>query len=178
MSDAASRLRRLTALILKGFLLLATAISLVAVLLIIAYIARDALPFFKLRGLGELFKSTAWYPSGRPARIRRPGHFLRQRPGHARRHPGGRAAGHCRGDLPERHPALPPAPDRQAGHRDPGRHPVRGLRILRPGHLRPAAAEARRLVAGHRALAHRPAPGPASHFRGHASWPRARSARM
>jgi phosphate transport system permease protein len=54
------------ALILKGFLLLATAISLVAVLLIIAYITRDALPFFKLRGLGEFFKSTAWYPSGNP----------------------------------------------------------------------------------------------------------------
>lgn len=66
MSDAASRLRRLTALILKGFLLLATAISLVAVLLIIAYITRDALPFFKLRSLSELFKSTAWYPSGHP----------------------------------------------------------------------------------------------------------------
>ena len=66
MSDAASRLRRLAALILKGFLLLATAISLVAVLLIIAYISRDALPFFKLRSLGELFKNTAWYPSGRP----------------------------------------------------------------------------------------------------------------
>jgi phosphate transport system permease protein len=66
MSDAASRLRRLAALILKGFLLLATAISLVAVLLIIAYITRDALPFFKLRGLGEFFKSTAWYPSGNP----------------------------------------------------------------------------------------------------------------
>jgi phosphate transport system permease protein len=65
MSDAASR-RRLAALILKGFLLLATAISLVAVLLIIAYITRDALPFFKLRGLGEFFKSTAWYPSGNP----------------------------------------------------------------------------------------------------------------
>jgi len=66
MSDAVSRLRRLTALMLKGFLLLATALSLVAVLLIIAYISRDALPFFKLRGLGELFRSTAWYPSGHP----------------------------------------------------------------------------------------------------------------
>jgi phosphate transport system permease protein len=66
MSEAVSRLRRLTALILKGFLLLATALSLVAVLLIIAYITRDALPFFKLRGIGELVKSTAWYPSGRP----------------------------------------------------------------------------------------------------------------
>ncbi len=66
MSEAVSRLRRLTALILKGLLLLATALSLVAVLLIIAYITRDALPFFKLRGLGELFTSSAWYPSGRP----------------------------------------------------------------------------------------------------------------
>ncbi|MDD8013927.1 MAG: phosphate ABC transporter permease, partial [Acidobacteriota bacterium] len=66
MSEAVSRLRRLTALIVKGFLLLATALSLVAVLLIIAYITRDALPFFKLRSLGELFASTAWYPSGRP----------------------------------------------------------------------------------------------------------------
>jgi phosphate transport system permease protein len=66
MSDAASRLRRLAALLLKGALLLATALSLVAVLLIIAYIARDAVPFFKLRGLAELFSSTAWYPSGRP----------------------------------------------------------------------------------------------------------------
>ncbi|MCX6557007.1 MAG: hypothetical protein NTW95_06180, partial [Candidatus Aminicenantes bacterium] len=65
MSDAVSRLRRLTAIILKGFLLLATALSLVAVLLIIAYITRDALPFFKLRGLGVLFRSTAWYPCGR-----------------------------------------------------------------------------------------------------------------
>jgi phosphate transport system permease protein len=67
MSEAVSRLRRLTALTLKGFLLLATALSLVAVLLIIAYITRDALPFFRLRSLGELFTSTAWYPSGRPA---------------------------------------------------------------------------------------------------------------
>jgi phosphate transport system permease protein len=66
MSEAVSRLRRLTALILKGFLLLATALSLVAVLLILAYITRDALPFFKLRSFGELFTSTAWYPSGRP----------------------------------------------------------------------------------------------------------------
>jgi phosphate transport system permease protein len=66
LSDAVSRPRRLTALILKGFLLLATALSLVAVLLIIAYITHDAWPFFKLRGLGELFTSPAWYPSGHP----------------------------------------------------------------------------------------------------------------
>jgi phosphate transport system permease protein len=66
MSDAVSRLRRLTALVLKGFLLLGAALSLVAVLLIILYIARDAIPFFKLRGLKELFASASWFPSGNP----------------------------------------------------------------------------------------------------------------
>ena len=66
MSEAASRLRRLAAFFSKGFLLLVAAISLVAVLLIIFYIARDALPFFRLRGLTEFFTSTAWFPSGQP----------------------------------------------------------------------------------------------------------------
>jgi len=67
MSDAASRLRRLAAFFSQGLLLLATALSLVAVLLIIVYIARDAIPFFQLRGFKELFSSTAWFPSGQPA---------------------------------------------------------------------------------------------------------------
>ncbi len=66
MSDAASRLRRLAAFFSKGFLFLVAAASLVAVLLIIVYIARDAIPFFKLRGLKELFAGTAWFPSGNP----------------------------------------------------------------------------------------------------------------
>ncbi|HOW44501.1 MAG TPA: PstC family ABC transporter permease [Candidatus Aminicenantes bacterium] len=66
MSDAASRLRRLAAFLSKSLLLMATAMSLVAVLLIIVYIARDAIPFFKLHGLKELFASAAWFPSGTP----------------------------------------------------------------------------------------------------------------
>ncbi|HSQ35523.1 MAG TPA: PstC family ABC transporter permease [Candidatus Binatia bacterium] len=66
MSDAASRLRRLAAFFSQGFLLLVTALSLVAVLLIIAYIARDAIPFFKLRGISELFTKNSWFPSGNP----------------------------------------------------------------------------------------------------------------
>jgi phosphate transport system permease protein len=66
LSDAASRLRRLAAFFSKGFLLLIAALSLVAVLLIIIYIARDAIPFFRLRGLKELFASAAWFPSGNP----------------------------------------------------------------------------------------------------------------
>jgi len=66
MSDAARRLNRLAAFISRGLLFLATTLSLVAVLLIIIYIARDAIPFFKLRGLGELFTSSSWFPSGNP----------------------------------------------------------------------------------------------------------------
>lgn len=66
LSHAASRLRRLAALFFKGLLFLVTALSLVAVLLIILYIARDAIPFFQLRGLKELFAGTAWFPSGDP----------------------------------------------------------------------------------------------------------------
>lgn len=67
LSQAASRFRRLAAALMRGFLLLVTALSMAAVLLIILYIARDALPFFRLAGLKEFFASTAWYPSGRPA---------------------------------------------------------------------------------------------------------------
>jgi phosphate transport system permease protein len=43
-----------------------TSLSMVAVLFIIIYIARDALPFFRLRGLAEFFTDRQWYPSGTP----------------------------------------------------------------------------------------------------------------
>ncbi len=43
-----------------------TSLSLVAVLFIILFIARDALPFFRLRGLMEFFADKQWYPSGAP----------------------------------------------------------------------------------------------------------------
>ncbi len=67
LSRGASRLRRLASLAARGFLLAVTAASMVAVLLIIVYIARDAIPFFKLRGVGEFLGRNAWYPSGHPA---------------------------------------------------------------------------------------------------------------
>ncbi len=44
-----------------------TAISAVAVLFIVAFILKDALPFFRLRGVAEFFGSLRWYPSGEPA---------------------------------------------------------------------------------------------------------------
>ena len=112
-----------------------------------------------------------------PARVRRPGHLLRQRPGDAGRHRGRRAAGHRRGRLPERRAALPPAPGGQAGHRDPGRHPLGGLRLLRPGRLRAAAAEARRLAAGRGLWLIGLPLGLLADLRGQRSWPPARSAR-
>jgi phosphate transport system permease protein len=43
-----------------------TSLSMVAVLFIIVYIARDALPFFRLRGVAEFFTTAQWYPSGTP----------------------------------------------------------------------------------------------------------------
>lgn len=43
-----------------------TSVAAAAVLFIIFFIARDAIPFFQDRGLREFFMSTHWYPSGDP----------------------------------------------------------------------------------------------------------------
>ena len=51
----------------RGLLLLLTSVAAIAVLLIIGYIARDALPFFRQHGFREFFTSTNWYPSRDPA---------------------------------------------------------------------------------------------------------------
>jgi phosphate transport system permease protein len=55
--------RRLTAFVGQSFLLTVTACSAVTVLFIFYYILHDAWPFFSLRGFGEFFTSTHWYPS-------------------------------------------------------------------------------------------------------------------
>jgi len=59
-------LRRLGALAGHAGLLALTASSALAVLFIFFFIARDALPFFRLRGLRELFTGLEWYPSADP----------------------------------------------------------------------------------------------------------------
>jgi phosphate transport system permease protein len=66
---SASATRRQHALRLAGEtgLLLVTCASVFAVLFIFYFITRDAVPFFRLRGLREFFTSTKWYPSGEPA---------------------------------------------------------------------------------------------------------------
>ena len=60
------RQQRMLAMAGRGLLLLLTSVAAVAVLLIIGYIARDALPFFQERGFHEFFTSSNWYPSREP----------------------------------------------------------------------------------------------------------------
>ncbi len=69
LSDAAGRLRAVAGLLGRALLFLTTSVAALAVLFIIFFIARDALPFFRIRGVAEFFTSTAWYPSGHPAQF-------------------------------------------------------------------------------------------------------------
>jgi len=66
ISKGTSRLRRLVSFLIQGSLFLVTSLSTIAVIFIILFIARDAIPFFELRGLKEFFTSIRWYPSGNP----------------------------------------------------------------------------------------------------------------
>jgi phosphate transport system permease protein len=67
LSERATRMRRMAGLVGHGALLLVTSSSVLAVLFIFFFIARDAIPFFQLRGVREFLGSTAWYPTGGPA---------------------------------------------------------------------------------------------------------------
>lgn len=66
LSSRAKILGRLLAGLGQGFLFSVTLLAAGSVLFVIFYIARDAIPFFKLRGFKEFFCSTQWYPSGTP----------------------------------------------------------------------------------------------------------------
>ncbi len=66
LSKKASRRRRLATLAGQSLLFLVTSLSSVAVLFIFIFIAKDAIPFFELRGFREFFTSTQWYPSHKP----------------------------------------------------------------------------------------------------------------
>jgi len=63
LSHSARRRQRIAAVLGNGFLLAVTSFSMLAVLFIFIFIARDALPFFQHNGLHEFFTSTHWYPS-------------------------------------------------------------------------------------------------------------------
>ena len=67
MSSRAYAIQRWASRMGHGLLLLITSLSLLAVLFIFYFIARDAIPFFRLEGFREFFTRTAWYPSREPA---------------------------------------------------------------------------------------------------------------
>jgi phosphate transport system permease protein len=67
MSKSTSRWRQLGASLGQGFLFSVTSLSTLTVFFIFYFIAKDAIPFFKLEGFREFFTSTHWYPSGHPA---------------------------------------------------------------------------------------------------------------
>ena len=67
LSHSARRRQRVAAALGNGFLLAVTSLSTLAVLFIFYFIARDALPFFRLEGFREFFTSARWYPSSEHA---------------------------------------------------------------------------------------------------------------
>jgi len=58
--------RRIVQLAGRLFLFSVTSVAALAVMAIIFFIARDAVPFFTAKGVTEFFFSTAWYPSHQP----------------------------------------------------------------------------------------------------------------
>jgi len=63
MSKRAQRLEKLTRVIGESFLFGVTSISMLAVLFIFVFIAKDAFPFFAEHGFTEFFTSTEWFPA-------------------------------------------------------------------------------------------------------------------
>lgn len=66
MSERADRLRRLGSFLLHAGLVLIASVSALSVMFIIFYIARDAVPFFKIEGFRHFFTTADWYPSRTP----------------------------------------------------------------------------------------------------------------
>jgi phosphate transport system permease protein len=67
LSRGTRRRQRLAAAAGQLFLLAVTSLSALAVFAIFYFIARDAIPFFRLEGFKEFFTSTRWYPSAEQA---------------------------------------------------------------------------------------------------------------
>jgi len=63
LSNRAQKLNKLLSFLGTGFLFVVTSMSTLAILFMLFFIARDAIPFFKLQGFLEFFTSTRWYPS-------------------------------------------------------------------------------------------------------------------
>ena len=66
MSPPARFLHKILGAAGHTLLFLITSLAAVSVLFIMFFIAKDAMPFFQMRGVREFFTSTAWYPTGEP----------------------------------------------------------------------------------------------------------------
>lgn len=66
ISKGTSRLKRLTNFLIESALFTIASVSMLTVIFIILFIAKDALPYFKIRGISEFFTSVQWYPTGDP----------------------------------------------------------------------------------------------------------------
>lgn len=66
MTASQNRTRRIAAVAGQTFLFLVASLSAVTVFFIFYFIAKDAIPFFRLEGFREFFTSTGWYPSAEP----------------------------------------------------------------------------------------------------------------
>jgi phosphate transport system permease protein len=69
ISKGTSRLKRISNFVIESSLFTITSVSMLAVIFIILFIAKDALPYFKIRGISEFFTSVQWYPTGEPAQF-------------------------------------------------------------------------------------------------------------
>jgi len=61
--------RKVLAMLGRGILFTITSVAALAVLAIIYFIAKDALPFFQNEGFKEFFTVKAWYPTHEPAQF-------------------------------------------------------------------------------------------------------------
>lgn len=66
ISKGTSRFKRLVSFVTRSTFFLIASFSILAVFFIILFIAKDALPYFKLRGVAEFFTSLKWYPASEP----------------------------------------------------------------------------------------------------------------
>jgi len=63
LEDRTKKINKVLSFFGTGFLFSVTSLSALAILFMLFFIARDAIPFFKLQGFREFFTSTKWYPS-------------------------------------------------------------------------------------------------------------------
>ncbi len=66
VSDGRRRVQKITKIFGEGLLFTIASFVALVVLFIFYFVARDAIPFFQLRGFTEFFTSTGWYPADEP----------------------------------------------------------------------------------------------------------------